>query len=113
VENILRVVSKFWRIKEDEIYALREIGMTLKGSVRCPLTLACALAFGLDSMRLNFAIVQRSRPDLTTFFLRTLRFSSLVKTDSQLTTYGRGTVLRDRTKTALEPTKAHYYSHSV
>lgn len=46
VENILRVVSKFWRIKEDEIYALREIGMTLEGSVRCPLTLACVLAFG-------------------------------------------------------------------
>ena len=46
LENILRVVSKFWRIKEGEIYALREIGMTREGSVRWPLTLACALAFG-------------------------------------------------------------------
>lgn len=141
LENILRAVSKFWRIREGEIYALRKTGMTREGHVMCPLTLACALAFGtfvslseigncskfigehsvlyavwesgcLGSMPPNFAIecglsLQRSRPDSTTFFLRTLRFCSLVKTDSQLTTSGCGTVLRDRTKTALEPAQAH------
>lgn len=37
LENILRAVSKFWRIREGEIYALRKTGMTREGHVMCPL----------------------------------------------------------------------------